>query len=191
LRYQLCGPIWKVPEATQAHYASVRLKFAISSLLVFDYAQWELQLHYPSRRPISTCPVDAENIGFPMAAQAAMLVRQRKGCKDEIVALVTSLAPEELDAKEWLLANRQAWGIENGLHQRLDISLNDDRCRVRNAQGLWVLGMFRRLANSLFMQWRTRQPNAKYKTTTDFQTVMGADNLAKALRLVTSKRPAL
>ena len=142
-------------------------------------------------RTISTCPVAAENIGFPMAAQVAMLVRQHKGRKDETVALVTSLPPEELDARGWLLANRQGWGIENGLHQRLDISLNDDRCRVRNANGLWVLGMFRRLANSLFMEWRERQPKAKHKTTTDFQTVMGEDNLAKAMRLVTCKRPTL
>ena len=140
-------------------------------------------------RTILACPVDAENIGFPMASQVALLIRQHQGRKEETVALVTSLAPEELDASQWLLANRQAWGIENGLHQRLDISLNDDRCRVRNAQGLWVLGMFRRLANSLFMEWRARQPNAKYKTTTDFQAEMGEDNLSKAMRLVTCKRP--
>ena len=151
----------------------------------------EINKGVPESRTIRTCPVDAENIGFPMAAQVAMLVRQHKGRKDEIVALITSLPPERLDAKEWLLANRQAWGIENGLHQRLDISLNDDRCRVRNAHGLWVMGMLRRLANSLFMQWRSGQPNAKYKTTTDFQTVMGEDNLAKAIRLVTSKHPTL
>lgn len=142
-------------------------------------------------RTIATRPVAAEDIGFPMAAQAAILVRQHQGRKDETVALVTSLAPEELDAPKWLPANRQSWGIENGLHQRLDISLNDDRCRVRNANGLWVLGMFRRLANSLFMEWRARQPRAKYKTTTDFQTIMGEDNLAKAMRLVTCKHARL
>lgn len=90
-----------------------------------------------------------------------------------------------------MLANRQPWGIESGLHQRLDVSLNDDRCRVRNANALWVLGMFRRLANSLFMQWRNQQPNAKYQTTTDFQADMGENNLAKAIRFVTHKRPCL
>lgn len=126
-----------------------------------------------------------------MAAQAAMLVRQPQGRKDERVALVTSLPHEERDAQEWLLANRQSWGIENGLHPRLDISQNDDRCRVRNTNGLWVLGMLRRLAKSLFMEWRGHQPRAKYKTTTDFQAAMGEDNLAKAIRLVTASRPTL
>jgi len=142
-------------------------------------------------RTIESCPVEPENIGFPFAAQAAMVVRQHAGRKDETVALVTSLTPEALNAQQWLCANRQSWGIENGLHQRLDVSLNDDRCRVRNANGLWVLGMFRRLANSLFMEWRNQQHNAKYKTTTDFQSAMGEDNLAKAIRFVTSKRPHL
>jgi predicted transposase YbfD/YdcC len=132
-----------------------------------------------------------ENIGFPFAAQAAMLVRQHTGRKNETVALVTSLTPERLNAQEWLLANRQSWGIESGLHQRLDVSLNDDRCRVRNPNGLWVLGMFRRLANSLLMEWLSRQPKPKQKSTTDFQAEMGENNLSKAMRFVTSKRPTL
>lgn len=121
----------------------------------------------------------------------ALLVRQRTGRKDEIVALVTSLSPEALSATEWLQANRQSWGIESGLHQRLDVSLNDDRCRVRSPNGLWVLGMFRRLANSLCMEWRQRQPNSQYKTTTDFHAAMGENNLAKAIRFVTRKCPCL
>lgn len=145
----------------------------------------------PESRTIETRSVAPEDIGFPLAAQVALLVRQHQGRKDETVALVTSLPPEELNAQEWLLANRQSWGIESGLHQRLDVSLNDDRCRVRNANGLWIFGMVRRLANSLFMAWRARRPNAKYKSTTDFQAAMGEDNLAKAMRFVTSKRPNL
>jgi hypothetical protein len=142
-------------------------------------------------RTLETCPAVAENLGFPFAAQAAILVRQHTGRKNETVALVTSLPPATLNAQQWLLANRQSWGIENGLHQRLDVSLNDDRCRVRHPNGLWVLGMFRRLANSLFIHWRGTQPTPKYKTTTDFQAAMGENNLAKALRFVTRKRPCL
>jgi hypothetical protein len=48
-----------------------------------------------------------------------------------MVALVTSLCPEELSAAQWLAYNRAAWGIESGLHQRLDVSHLDDLCRVR------------------------------------------------------------
>ena len=48
-----------------------------------------------------------------------------------------------------------------------------------------------RLTNSLFMEWRSHQPMAKYKTTTDFHPIMGENNLAKAMRFVTNKRPCL
>jgi len=142
-------------------------------------------------RTIETTNVFPEDVGFPFAAQAALLLRQRAGRENELVALVTSLQPEKLDPTQWLLANRQSWGIENGLHQRLDVSFNDDRCRVRTPNGLWILGMLRRLANSISVHWRQRQPNPKYITTTDFHAAMGENNLAKAIRFISCKRPSL
>lgn len=108
-----------------------------------------------------------------------------------MVCLVTSLEPEELSPRQWLDYNRLAWGIESGLHQRLDISLRDDDCRVRTPRSMLVLGMFRRLSNSLFMHWRSQQPRPKHKTTTDFHACMDEDNLRQGLRFVTSKRPSL
>ena len=142
-------------------------------------------------RTLESCPVAAEDIGFPFAAQAAQLTRQRAGRKDETVGLITDLSTEELPPLRWLQANRQGWGIENGTHQRLDVSLNDDRCRVRNTNGLWILGMVRRLVISLFMEWRGRQLKPHFQSLTDFQAAMGEDNLAKALGFVTHHRPTL
>jgi len=126
-----------------------------------------------------------------MAAQAARLLRQTQGRKDEEVALITSAPVGELNAARWLHFNRQGWGIESGLHQRLDASYNDDRCRVQSDNGMWVLGMFRRIANSLFMEWRAAQRRPDQKTTTDFQTLMAQDHCSAALRLVLNKRPSL
>jgi len=96
-----------------------------------------------------------------LAEQAALLLRQTEGRKNELVALITSLEPSRLDAANWIRLNRDAWGIESGLHQRLDISHNDDRCRVRNHNAILVLGMMLRLSNSLFMEWRAykRRPD--------------------------------
>jgi hypothetical protein len=91
-----------------------------------------------------------------LAEQAALLLRQTEGRKDQLVALITSAEPSRLDASKWLLLNRDAWGIESGLHQRLDVSHNDDRRRVHNDNAMLVLGMMLRLSNSLFMQWRKR-----------------------------------
>lgn len=133
----------------------------------------------------------AEDVGFPFAAQCARVLRIRPGREDEEVGLITDLAPGEWSGPEWLAANRLGWGIENGSHQRLDVTLNDDRCRVRSGNGQLVMGMFRRLVISLFMHWRGRQPKPHHKTLTDFQAAMGEDNLTKAMAFVTRPSPKL
>jgi hypothetical protein len=142
-------------------------------------------------RTLESRAVAPEDIGFPFAVQVAQLTRQRTGRKDETVGLITDLPPQQLPSLRWLEANRQGWGIENGTHQRLDVSLNDDRCRVRSPNALWILGMLRRLVISLFMEWRARQPRPHFQSLTDFQAAMGEDNLAKALGFVTHQRPRL
>ena len=131
----------------------------------------------------------AEQIGFPLAEQGALLLRQVKGRKDELVSLVSSAEPDKLPALKWLQSNRFAWGIESGTHQRLDVSHSDDRCRMRRSNGIWVMGMFRRLSNSLFMEWRSRQRKPQHLTTTDFQTRMAEEQRRRALRTVLSKKP--
>jgi hypothetical protein len=130
-------------------------------------------------------------VGFPFATQAARLLRQTQGRKDEEVALITSAPVSMLPAMLWLWLNRKSWGIESGLHQRLDISYNDDRCRVQSDNGLWVLGMFRRIANSLFVEWSTQQRRPDHLTTTSFQTLMAENHRAAAMRFVLSRRPSL
>jgi hypothetical protein len=102
------------------------------------------------------------------------------GRKDETVGLITDRSRQELPAQAWLQAtNRQDWGIENGTHLRLDVSL-EDRCRVRNTNGLWILGMLRRLAISLYIHWQHQQPNPRSLWFTDFQAALGEDNLARS-----------
>lgn len=107
------------------------------------------------------------------------------------MALITSAPTSVVSPQHWLELNRQAWGIESGLHQRLDVSYNDDRCRVQSNNGLWVLGMFRRLANSLCMEWTAHQARPEHVTTTDFQTLLAENHRAAALRLLLNKRPNL
>ena len=139
-----------------------------------------------------TQPVCPEQICFPLAAQAARLLRQGEGRQDEHVTLLTSAEPQKLDAAKWLELNRLGFGgIENGLHQRLDISHNDDRCRIRFAPGLFVAGLLRRISNSLFMEWRAHQPHPEHLTTTDFFAAMGEDHCRPAMRLLFAKSPSL
>jgi hypothetical protein len=142
-------------------------------------------------RTLASHDTAAEDIGFPFAAQVALVTRQHVGRQDETVGLITDRPVEELPAARWLGDNRLAWGIENGTHQRLDVSLNDDRCRVRNPKALLILGMLRRLVISLFMEWRAKHPKPRHQSLTDFQAAMGEDNLRKAMAFVTSPRPNL
>lgn len=143
-------------------------------------------------RSIQTQPVSAEQICFPLVAQAARLLRQTEGRQDEHVSLLTSAPPDQLDAQKWLELNRAGFGgIENGLHQRLDVSHNDDRCRIRSSPAMFVAGLLRRISNSFFMEWRSHQPHPEHLTTTDFQSAMGEDHCRPAIRLIFNKRHSL
>lgn len=107
------------------------------------------------------------------------------------MALLSSLPPARLDAGAWLAHNRNHWGIENGLHARLDVSRRDDQCRLRASNAVWIHGIFARLANSLFMHWRSHQPKPHHKTTTDFAASMSADHARRVLCTVTARHPNL
>ena len=90
--------------------------------------------------------------GFPGARLIARLIRRvrRHGQKStETVYLISSLNLEQLDAPGWLQLKRGYWVIESRLHQALDISLDEDRSRVRQPQAALVLGMMRRLVVSV------------------------------------------
>jgi len=129
-------------------------------------------------RVLRSRPVSPEEVDFPCVEQVALLRRHLRQHKPEMVALLTSLPPHQLNAEEWLADNRAAWGIENGLHLRLDVSHLDDQCRVRLPKSMRVMGMLRRFSNSLFMHWRSRQKKPKHKTTTDFFTAMTPNIIA-------------
>ena len=80
-----------------------------------------------------------EEIDFPFVEQVALLRRQLRHHRPETVALVSSLPPHQLSAAQWLADNRSAWGIENGLHLRLDVSHLDDHCRVHLPRSMRVI----------------------------------------------------
>lgn len=131
-----------------------------------------------------------EQVDFPGVEQVALLRRNLRHHRAETVALVTSLPPEKLDAAQWLKDNRSAWGIESGLHQRLDVSHLDDQCRIRLPGSMRVAGMFRRFSNSLCQHWRSQQKKPEHKTTTDFFTAMNAEHHRYAIRCLQARRPS-
>ena len=96
--------------------------------------------------------VTPERVGFPGARLIARLKQRvrRKGRKStETVYLISSLTLEQLDAAGWIKLKRGYWVIESRLHHALDVSLDEDRSRVRNPNAALVLGLFRRLVVSV------------------------------------------
>ena len=136
-------------------------------------------------------PYSPEQAGFPAVAQIGKIFRKTSKRRPETLYVTTSREPSALNAEQWLAAIRQYWGIENGEHQRLDASANEDRSRVRMVNAVWVLGMFRRLAISLYAEWRPRSKNRRYASLHDFHNLMARHNKKHAYTLVSAISPSL
>ena len=84
-----------------------------------------------------------------MIARLWRRVRRKAKKTTQTVYLISSLSLEQLDALGWIKLKRDYWVIESRLHHALDVSLDEDRSRVRNANAALVLGIFRRLVVSV------------------------------------------
>ena len=142
------------------------------------------------RRAVAVRSVSAETIGFPHAAQVARLERTRvhgrTGAKThEVVWLVTSLTAEQAGPERLLALARAYWGIENGAHQRLDVSADEDRCRVRHPVAGLVLGWLRRAVLGEYAAWARRQRRARDATLPLYFAEQRA-KINRAIDLITS-----
>jgi predicted transposase YbfD/YdcC len=139
--------------------------------------------------------ITPEQAGFPHAAQAAEMDRfiDRVSKREEQVEreyLLTSLGSSQLDAEQMLRLDRDYWGIESGLHQRLDVSAQEDKSRVRTQKAAFNLCLFRRAAISFAIHWIQRQHDKRAATTSGFYEAMAAKGARKAFSLVTVKNPS-
>jgi predicted transposase YbfD/YdcC len=103
--------------------------------------------------------------------------------------LLTSLLQSQLDAQAMLRLDRDYWSIESGLHQRLDISAQEDKSRVKTPKAALNLSLFRRASMSFAIHWIKLQKNKRFATTSGFYDQMRAKGLRKAFSLVTTKNP--
>jgi predicted transposase YbfD/YdcC len=87
--------------------------------------------------------------GWADACQVFRLKRVRvlKGKRtEETVYGITSLSRQEADAGRLLELVRGHWGIENGLHWVRDVTLGEDKCRVRQGSAPQALAALRNVA---------------------------------------------
>lgn len=137
----------------------------------------------------------AEAVGFPGVAQAARLTRfvDRRPSKAEEVEvewLISSRAASALPLPQMLQADRDYWGIENGLHLRLDVTAEEDRSRVRQPRAAFNLAMVRRATISVAIHWMQCCGKKRGATLRGFYDAMAAKNARKAFSLVTACTPS-
>ena len=95
-----------------------------------------------------------------------------------------------MSAVQMLAADRQYWGIETGLHLRLDVIAGEDRSRVRNRTSALNLAVIRRAVVSVAVYWIRRCRNPRQATLSGFYDFMAANNCKKGLSLVTVCKPS-
>ena len=98
-----------------------------------------------------------------------------KGTATEVAYYISSL---RTDALEYQRVARSHWGIENRLHYVLDVSMDEDECRIRRDHGAENFAVLRHIALNLLRQEQTTKAGVKAR-----QKLAGWDNvyLAKVL----------
>ena len=87
-----------------------------------------------------------------------------KDAAPEVEYLVTSRAAGPLAPEEFLNTDRDYWGVESGLHQRLDCSGFEDRLRVRHKGAVHILGLLARVGVALFVRCTQKQCLVRERT---------------------------
>ena len=143
-------------------------------------------------RRLSRFDLSAETACFPGVQQAARLERAvlypEGKLTEEIEHLIRSRSGTALGVAAMLGADRRYWGIESGLHLRLDVTGGEDRSRVRHRVSALNLAMVRRATQSVAIHWIERQPNKRQATLRGFYDEMAKNNGRKAFSLVTVRK---
>ncbi len=151
----------------------------------------ELNCGRVEARAIDAFDICSEQVCFPYANKAAMLMQRTdpgKDPKSDGVVFLLSSRPA-LSAEELLGLKRKYWDIENGAHQRLDGSrLQEDKSQVRNRNAATNLALFRRAALSLGRHWIDQQKNPRKATLNGFLGTMARHNSDLAFRVALSKK---
>lgn len=108
---------------------------------------------------------------------------------EERIVYLCSLEPDPARGGELLERIRRYWDIEGGLHQRLDVSADEDSSRVRQRNAILVLGILRRCAMGIYRDWRSTRKNLRQSTFKDFHDAMNGFNNRLAFATITSPRP--
>jgi predicted transposase YbfD/YdcC len=106
-------------------------------------------------REITVSRMLRDYLDWPYLDQAFRLERrvwEQGKASVEVRFGITSLPPEVASARRLLTVARLEWGIENGLHHRRDVTLEEDACQVRRGQAPQVLAALNNTVIGLVLQ---------------------------------------
>lgn len=163
--------------------------------------RYELNRGRPEARALIHFDATAQQVCFPAVEQAARLTRfierksnpkrpPQKPPEIETQWLLSSRPRSLFSVQQMFDADRWYWGIENGLHLRLDVSAGEDRSRVRNPVSVLNLAMIRRATLSVAVDWIRRCRNKRQATLQGFYDFMSLNNHRKAVALLTAADPS-
>jgi predicted transposase YbfD/YdcC len=114
----------------------------------------------------------------------------RKPAKEiETEYLLSSRPAAQMNAEQMLKADRRYWGIETGLHLRLDVIAGEDRSRVRKCNAVMNLAVIRRAVVSIAVHWIGHCKDRRRATMSGFYDSMCAHSGKKPFNLVTVAKP--
>ena len=88
--------------------------------------------------------------------------RTEKG-KETTAAVKFYISSADLDAKALLNASRAHWSVENNLHWQLDVSMNEDACRIRQRNSTENLATVRHTSLNLLKSEKSFEGGIKRK----------------------------
>ena len=119
------------------------------------------------RRCLTSSAMLKDYLDWPYLEQVFKLERRFLNLQTGVVTTeiqygLTSLTPSEAGPDRLLALQRTHWGIENGLHYRRDVTLKEDRCRLKIGHAARTMATLNNLVLALILhQGYTCLPQAR------------------------------
>jgi predicted transposase YbfD/YdcC len=137
------------PEMVQAGWSAPAVDFTSASTIDARHGRLEERL-------VTVSSLLSEYSDWPYLAQVFKLERRvtQLGNRSttEVQYGITSIPATFADAKRLLELVRAHWGIENGLHQRRDVTMEEDAMRVRKGNAPHLLASLNNLSLGISVQ---------------------------------------
>lgn len=150
------------PEPVTPGFAPTPTDFRTATQVNKDHGRLE-------KRTLTASRMLKDYLDWPYLEQVFKLTRRFTNLKTGQVSIqtcygLTSLSPDQAGPEQLLAHLRSHWGIENGLHYRRDVTLKEDRCRLRIGHAARTMATLNNLVLALILrQGYTNVPEARRK----------------------------